>query len=328
MNSIITYISDIKKITIIYSESIMKQISYHNHQLKNKNMKTKLLLNDLLYIEEHLSCRTYAENIKIGFRYIEFDEEQIIEEEYANRNYLLFLLKGKFTINCNHFCNRIFNGGQMVLLPKSSMVKLSTEQNSKILTLAFDVPQSSCDKLVFQSLTAICDNMQYDFNAIQIRDPLLPFIETLVYCLKNGMNCMHLHDIMQREFFFLLRGFYEKKEIAMLFHPIIGKELAFKDFIMQNYTEVNHLDELIALSNMGRTSFFIKFKEEFGVTAKQWMMKQLKKRILGKVMEPGVCVKQLMEVCNFESQAQLYRYFKQQFHCTPKQLIDRYQPEY
>ena len=79
------------------------------------------------------------------------------------------------------------------------------------------------------------------------------------------------------------------------------------------------------LSNIGRTSFFIKFKEEFGITAKQWMMKQLKKRILGKVIEPGICVKQLMEVCNFESQAQLYRYFKQHFRCTPKQLIDRYQ---
>ena len=52
---------------------------------------------------------------------------------------------------------------------------------------------------------------------------------------------------------------------------------------MQNYSRVNNLDELITLSNIGRTSFFIKFKEEFGITAKQWMMKQLKVRILGKV---------------------------------------------
>lgn len=291
-------------------------------------MKTKLLLNDLLYIEEHLSCRNYIENIKIGFKYLEFDKGVIIEEEFANRNYLLFLLKGNFTINCNHFCNKEFDSGKMLLLPKSSMIKISTEASSQILTLAFDVPPSSCDKLIFQSLTTICESIQYDLSSIPIRKPILSFIETIVYCLKNGMNCMHLHDIMQSEFFFLLRGFYEKKEIATLFHPIIGKELVFKDFVMQNYTKVNNLDELIALSNMGRTSFFIKFKEEFGITAKQWMMKQLKKRILGKVMEPGVCVKQLMEVCNFESQAQLYRYFKQQFDCTPKQLINHYQSNY
>lgn len=53
----------------------------------------------------------------------------------------------------------------------------------------------------------------------------------------------------------------------------------------------------------------------------------LKSRILGKVVEPGICVKQLIDVCGFESQAQLYRYFKQYFNCTPKQLIERYQIE-
>lgn len=295
---------------------------------RKESMETKQLLNELLYIGEHLSCKNYMTNITIGFKYIEFSSETIIEEEYANKNYLLFFLDGHFSVSCNHFCGYIFHNNEMVLLPKSSIVKICAKNNSKILTMSFDVPLSSCDKLLFQTLTPICKNIEYNFDSIPIRYPLIPFIETIIYCLKNEMNCMHLHDIMQREFFFLLRGFYEKEEIATLFHPIIGKELEFKDFVMQNYTKVNNLDELIALSNIGRTSFFIKFKEEFGTTAKQWMMKQLKERILGKVAEPGVCVKQLMEVCNFESQAQLYRYFKQQFHCTPKQLIDHYQANY
>ena len=174
-------------------------------------------------------------------------------------------------------------------------------------------------------MSSICENIDYDFSPIPMRYPLMPFLETVVHCLRNEMNCTYLHNVIEREFFFLLRGFYNKKEIATLFHPIIGRQLEFRDFVMQNYSKVNNLDELITLSNIGRTSFFIKFKEEFGITAKQWMMKQLKKRILGKVIEPGICVKQLMEVCNFESQAQLYRYFKQHFRCTPKQLIDRYQ---
>lgn len=291
-------------------------------------METKQLLNELLHIGKQLSCKNYMTDIATGFKYLEFSKEMIIEEEYACKNYLLFFLSGHFFVNCNHFCDRTFHNNEMLLLPKSSIVKISAETKSRMLAMSFDVPPSSCDKLLFQSLTPICLNMEYNFNSIPIRYPLMPFIETVIYCLKNEMNCMHLHDIMQREFFFLLRGFYEKEEIAALFHPIIGKELEFKDFVIQNYTKVNNLEELIALSKMGRTSFFIKFKEEFGITAKQWMMKQLKERILGKVVEPGVCVKQLMEVCNFESQTQLYRYFKQQFHCTPKQLIDYYQADY
>ncbi|WP_303014754.1 AraC family transcriptional regulator [uncultured Bacteroides sp.] len=291
-------------------------------------MEAKQLLNELLYIGEHLSCKNYMTDITTGFKYIEFNEETTVTEEYARKNYLLFFLKGDFTVNCNQFCGRTFHDDEMILLPKSSIIKISAKAQSQMLTMIFDTPIDSCDKLLFQTLSSICKNIEYNFESIPIRYPLTPFLETTICCLKNQMNCIHLHEIIQREFFFLLRGFYEKKEIALLFHPIIGKKLDFKDFVMQNYTKVNNLDELIALSNMGRTSFYIKFKEEFGTTAKQWMMKQLKERILGKVAEPGVCVKQLMEVCNFESQAQLYRYFKQQFHCTPKQLIDHYQTDY
>ena len=262
-----------------------------------------------------------------GFKYIKFDEGISIVEEYAHKNYLLFFLKGDFSVYCDQFCNHTFHNNEMVVLPKSSMVKISATSKSQLLAMAFDIPQSNCDKLLFQGLTPICADMEYNFEPIPIRYPLMPFLETVIHCLRSDLNCTHLHDVKQRELFFLLKGFYKKEEIGTLFHPIIGKELEFRDFVMQNYTKVNNLDQLITLSNMGRTSFFIKFKEEFGTTAKQWMMKQLKKRILGKITEPGICVKQLMKVCNFESEAQLYRYFKQQFQCTPKQLIDRYQAE-
>lgn len=290
-------------------------------------MKTKQSNNELLYLQRHLSCKNDMTDNSGGFKYIKFDEGISIVEEYAHKNYLLFFLKGDFSVYCDQFCNHTFHNNEMVVLPKSSMVKISATSKSQLLAMAFDIPQSNCDKLLFQGLTPICAGMEYNFEPIPIRYPLMPFLETVIHCLRSDLNCTHLHDVKQRELFFLLKGFYKKEEIGTLFHPIIGKELEFRDFVMQNYTKVNNLDQLITLSNMGRTSFFIKFKEEFGTTAKQWMMKQLKKRILGKITEPGICVKQLMEVCKFESEAQLYRYFKQQFQCTPKQLIDRHQAE-
>ena len=290
-------------------------------------MKTKQSTNGLLYFREHLSCENYMTDTSAGFKYIKFDEGTNIEEEYAHKNYLLFFLKGDFSVYCNQYCNHTFHNNEMVILPKSSMVKISAKAKSQMLAMAFDMPQSNCDKLLFQGLTSICADMEYNFDPIPIRYPLMPFLVTVIHCLKNELNCKHLHDVIQREFFFLLKGFYKKEEIGTLFHPIVGKELEFRDFVMQNYTKVSNLDELITQSNIGRTRFFIKFKEEFGMTAKQWMMKQLNKRILGKVTEPGICVKQLIEVCNFESEAQLYRYFKQQFQCTPKQLIKRHQAE-
>ena len=130
---------------------------------------------------------------------------------------------------------------------------------------------------------------------------------------------------MQQEFFFLLRGFYEKQEIAVLFHPIIGKEMDFKDFVMHNHTKVDNIEQLISLSNMGRSYFFTKFNEVFGMTAKQWMLKQRNQRILEQMTEPGVCIKDVIEKLGFDSQGNFNRYCKQHFGCTPKQLIERCQ---
>lgn len=49
---------------------------------------------------------------------------------------------------------------------------------------------------------------------------------------------------------------------------------------MNNYTKVNNIEKLISLSNLGRSCFFARFNEVFGMTAKQWMLKQRNQLIL------------------------------------------------
>ena len=59
--------------------------------------------NGLLYAREHLSCKNYMTDISTGFKYIKFDKEKCIEEEYTHKNYLLFFLKGDFSVYFNLF---------------------------------------------------------------------------------------------------------------------------------------------------------------------------------------------------------------------------------
>lgn len=288
-------------------------------------METKHTKSKLLYIEEHLSCQNYMTAIETGFKYFEFDRNTEFEEEGTNKNYLLFFLKGDFIISCNQFHNKTFRAGDMILIPRSSRLKVTAEADSILLSMFFDIPENNCDRLILQSLSVICNNIEYNFSPIKIHHPLPPFLEVLTNCIKNGMNCSHLHNLMQQEFFFLLRGFYKKQEIATLFYPIIGIEMNFKDFVLQNYTKVDNIEHLISLSNMGRSRFFTKFNEVFGVTAKQWMLKQKNQKILEKLTKPGVCIKDVIEELGFDSPIYFNRYCKQHFGCTPKQLIKRCQ---
>jgi AraC-like DNA-binding protein len=279
----------------------------------------------LVRIDGHLTHQGLPTQIRSGFKYIELEKDEILTDDATQSNYILLLLDGELLIGCNGFHRHKFCANQMLLIPKASIVKIKTVEKANLLVLLFEAPHSSSDNVQWTALATTCKNMTYTFRPIPIRQPLPSFIEVTIRCLQKGMDGVQPHEVMASNFFFLLRGFYSMEEIAELLYPIVGKEMKFKEFIIQNHTKVDSLNELIALSNLGRTTFFGKFKEEFGMTAKQWMLRRLKERILWKVHEPGVRVKELMAECNFESQAQFYRYFKQQFHCTPKQLIQRYQ---
>lgn len=109
-------------------------------------MESKLMKSELLYIEEHLSCQNYMTTIETGFKYLEFDKNTEFEEDNTSKNYLLFFLKGGFTITCNQFHNRPFHAGEMVLIPRSSRLKGTGETGSSLLSMF-----STCPKTVVTS---------------------------------------------------------------------------------------------------------------------------------------------------------------------------------
>ena len=179
-------------------------------------MNKKSSLNNLLYIQEHRSCRNYLEKVENGFKYIEFSHEEVILEKEISWNYLLFVLEGECIINCNQFRERLFQANCMVLLPKTAMVEIKVIAGTRLLSLSFDVPLNVCDKFILQSLTGLCRKLDYNFQSLAIRYPLPPYLEIVTYCLTNKMDCGHFHTLLQQELFFLLRGFYLKEEFNLM----------------------------------------------------------------------------------------------------------------
>lgn len=288
-------------------------------------MNKETSLNNLLYIHEHLSCRNYLEKVENGFKYIEFEQDAVILEKEIMWNHILFVLEGECIINYNQFKNRKLQAESIILLPKMATMKVEVTAGTRLLSLSFGISLNLCDKFALQSLTKLCDELDYNFEPLKIHYPLQPFLELVTHCLNQKMDCGHFHSLLQQELFFLLRGFYKKEELALLFYPILATELSFKDFVIENYTKVNNVNELISLSNMRKCNFYSKFKQVFGVTAKQWLLKQRNQYILDKVMTSETTIGELMEELNFESQAYFTHYCKQHFDCTPRELIMKYQ---
>ncbi|MDR1356888.1 MAG: AraC family transcriptional regulator [Tannerellaceae bacterium] len=130
-----------------------------------------------------------------------------------------------------------------------------------------------------------------------------------------------MHELKHQELFLILHTQYPKEELANLFYPIIGKSIDFRTLIIDNYLKIHHIDELAEMSGMGRTNFDSKFKEEFGTSPHQWILKQKARHVRNNLGEPGATFSDVMRKYNFNSATHFTRFCKQQFGCTPTELV-------
>ena len=189
------------------------------------------------------------------------------------------------------------------------------------MACVFDTIKSACDKFNLHSCWSICKDMKYDFRAVTLIPPVEAFLNQLIYYLDQGVKCEHFHEMKEQELFLILRWFYPKEQLAQLFYPIIGQSIDFKAFVLDNYSKVKSINELSNLSMMGRSSFDLKFKKEFGMPPGQWMLKQKAKHIKIHMSMPGVNISDLLIKFDFNSATHFTRFCKQHFDSTPSKLI-------
>lgn len=279
---------------------------------------------NLLYVNEHLTCGKYLKEIDTGFFFQEIKKGSTRKlERETMKNYLVIILEGKIRLNYNLSENRIISGGEFFLIAQASLVSGECLEDVQILTLAFEAPTTSCEKLNFQLLTELADSMDYNFEPLPIRYPFDVFCELTVCYLKYKANCGHLHEAKHNELFLCLRYFYSKEELAGLFYPILSQSFEFKRFVLENYGNVKSAKELKELSCMSKSAFYAKFREVFGITTKQWLTIKKLTRMINKAAEPGITVKQLMIEFDFDNLSHLQAYCKHNFKCTPTVLIEK-----
>lgn len=285
-------------------------------------MKQQTKRTELLYLEEHLSCGKYLKEVNTGFIYQEFEKgySRKLEQE-ASMNYLIIVLEGRIRICCNLWRDKDIGQGEIFMVAKSSLLQGECLEDTRILTLAFENPITSCDKLNFRYLVELTDEIDYNLDTVPVKYPVSRFCELMVIYLAQKANCEHLHEIKHNEIFFCLRYFYTKHELTRLFYPILSHSLEFQHFVLENYKNVKSAKELVEVSHMGKSAFYKKFSSVFGVSAKQWLTTKRLHRIVNSAAQPDITVKSLMIEFEFETLSQFQAYCKRYFGCTPTMLI-------
>lgn len=279
----------------------------------------------LLYRPEHKSCSSYAVDMGVDFTCNEFKKGSMFGFKDAPAHQLLIFLEGSCWIDNSSFARQNFSAGQMVLVCQHSNYTGYANENLKLLVMFFDDIMVGGDKF------SLCNYIpekaaiqEYDFRPTQIHGQIQKFFGNLVYLLQSGLDCTHLHEIKHEELFIYLRWFYTKEELAYLFYEIIGRSLDFRKAIYQNYDKVTNVTELIRRLNMSRQLFFRRFREEFGMTAYQWILKHRREQIIRAIADTDVRIDDLYERFGYTSREGFHNFCKKEFGCTPKQLIKSY----
>ncbi|MDH6306655.1 AraC-like DNA-binding protein [Parabacteroides sp. PF5-5] len=279
-------------------------------------------MKDLHQNSKHLPFQDDIFDITAGFKHYEVVDNSFFDGKNKEFNHLIFILEGKLNVCYNEYLNNNINEMHFFLIPKSSEISIKALSPCKLIICSFNSLKIILTK-VSQNYWNSDSKEEYIFRPLPIHYALRDFLHQMVRYIKNGMDSHLMDEIKFLELFLLLKKYYSKEEMSNLFHPILGKLPGFKDKILQNYKNANNVDELAKLVGMGRTNFDIKFKTEFGMPPLQWMLKQKAKFVCFSMSEPGNTLSDIMQKYNFNSPTHLNRFCKQQFGCTPSELMKR-----
>lgn len=279
---------------------------------------------DLLYSKEHFSCVNYLGEIKLGFRYRVYEKDCKISRDATFCNVIYFVLEGSMRLSCNAYSTRVISAGEMFFIPVKSFFTIECLTEVKAIVLLFDNADFRCSQFSMRALKPYAEHVHYDFNTLEITKPLKQYLDLLGMYLRNGVNCIHLHKVKADELFILLRQFYSKEKLASLFYPIIGNRLDFRMYCFNMLNDAKGVKELVDKSNMGRSVFYEKFKEEFGdISPKRWLDQHLMRKIFHAASKPDVSVKEMAYQLGFDSESSFCQYCKRHYNLTPTEIIQR-----
>jgi AraC-like DNA-binding protein/quercetin dioxygenase-like cupin family protein len=272
------------------------------------------------------SLQKYATPTKsVGFELSNTKEGAVFHSSYNHYNQLFFLLSGSVVVNSSEALDKLVQGGEFFFMPPSTEMLCKALKNSSFLIFYFDQFYNVCDRVYFRDLWTICSTKEYIYQSYAMRQPLMDFSRELSANIDTKLDTPEYRFLKYEEYLYLFRLLYSKEEMAAIFHPIIGKSIDFRRFVMEHYLSVKNIEDLVELSGVKRKTFDRQFNEEFGMAPYRWVLKQKAKHIYYAISETNEQMQELMKRYGFTIAPHFTRFCKDYFNATPLELKKRFQ---
>lgn len=225
-----------------------------------------------------LPCDETPNNCNFGLKQLKPGE--VLCDMDKEMNYIIFCQRGKIQLTSSLFQEETLQEGEMMFLPRMADCQGEIPEDTHIVIHSFNNtvcrPENCILSYLYTHRKKKDDDKRFTYCCkLPIHDVIVTFIQSICHYLIDNTGDLLLWHLKHKELIRLLSRYYKMEELQSFFHPMTDEEVPFKSLVLSHYMKANDTQELADLCGYGVVTFRRIFKEEFGMSVYQWLIKNV-----------------------------------------------------
>jgi len=274
----------------------------------------------LYHADEHLECYQYSnKKATLEFIPLEKNEEMDFRSEHIT---FFFVFSGAIDVSLRNVINQRINKEELLLVPLHCPCIIRASEEAVILRIKITINISFCTHLPFDLFLEEYEGIKKSFDIGQLKpnQRVTDWALALKVYIEDGLKCSFFYEIKIRELLYLIRVYYDKKDVSTFFSPIICNDLVFSNKVYENIDHVKNIKELAKRINYSASGFEKRFKKVFNTSPYMWLLEQKSRKIYHEINSTKKTFSELSFEFGFSSSAHFSNFCKKYFGHTPRNL--------
>ncbi|MCC8035396.1 MAG: helix-turn-helix transcriptional regulator [Rikenellaceae bacterium] len=185
------------------------------------------------------------------------------------------------------------------LIMPGTFVSLTALEESTVLVCRLRSERQLYERLKLANLAFFKGDES--IGQLPVNEDLGIFLDGFIHFLKKGFSSARYHEGKISELLYILRECYPVNDLAGLFSPLLGTELAFKNFVFSTVRKVGSVSEMAAKANMSPTGFRSKFVKIMGESPSEIITRYKAEMVRRDLLYTDMPLKEISEKYGFNS---------------------------
>lgn len=274
---------------------------------------------ELLYKREHLECYNYDSGRNPQIEICKRSAGQT-SDYLASDTELVILAEGTARLSFGKLIQEPIQTGKIMLFTPGSHVRFDNVTDCRYFIFRIKGMAQLCECMSLERLYKEAGEIPEGFNMLDMNDRIRKFLDMLTECMSDGLKCSHYFKTKINELFFLLRAYFEKRQLAGFFSPMLSNDAQFMLLMYESYAQADTVKELANISHYSISGFKKQFNRVFGMPPSEWVSNQKAAHIFRDLNVSNAPIKDLVDKYNFASPSSFSKFCQSKFGMPPGQI--------